>query len=63
MKIISLILIIAGIGLAFWGFQISGSFGSKLTHAISGSYTDKVMTLYIGSAVSLIVGIYLFLKR
>ena len=63
MKIISLILIIAGLGLAFWGFQISGSFGSKLSHMVTGAHTNKVMSLYIGGAASLIVGGYLFLKK
>jgi hypothetical protein len=63
MKIISIALMVAGIGLAFWGFQLSGSVGSQLTQAVTGSDTDKVMTLYIAGAVSFIVGIYLFTNK
>lgn len=31
MKIVGLVLIVTGIGLAFWGYQMSGSIGSQLT--------------------------------
>ena len=62
-KIISIALMVIGIGLAFWGYQMSGSVGSKLTQTITGSYTDKVMALYIGGAVSFVVGLYLYIKK
>jgi uncharacterized protein YjeT (DUF2065 family) len=63
MKIIGIILIVIGAGLALWGYQLSGSVGSQITQAVTGSDTDKVMTLYIAGAVSLVVGIYLFVKH
>jgi len=56
---IGLALIVLGLGLAIWGYQLSGSVGSELTQAITGSDTDKVMTLYISGAVSFVVGIFL----
>ncbi|MCW8859742.1 MAG: DUF3185 family protein [Deltaproteobacteria bacterium] len=62
MKIIGIVLIVSGIGLAIWGYQLSGSIGSQITQAVTGSDTDKVMTFYIASAVSFVVGIYLFTK-
>ena len=62
-KIISIALIVIGIGLAFWGYQMSGSVGSKITQTITGSFTDKVMILYIAGAVSFIVGLYLNIKK
>lgn len=49
-----------GIGLAIWGYQLSGSVGSQITQAATGSNTDKVMTFYIAGAISFVVGIYLF---
>jgi hypothetical protein len=49
--------------LAFWGYQSSGSFGSQVSRAVTGSATDKVMTLYISGAVSLVVGLYLLMKK
>jgi hypothetical protein len=58
MKIVGLILLVVGAGLALWGYQLSDSIGSQLTQAVTGS--EKVMTLYITGAASFIVGLYLF---
>ena len=63
MKIVGIVLVVLGIGLAIWGYQLSGSVGSKITQAVTGSDTDKVMTFYIAGAVSIVVGIYLFIKK
>jgi hypothetical protein len=60
--IIGIALVVAGLGLAFWGYQLSGSVTSQITEAVTGSETDKVMTLYIGGAVSLIVGAYMLIR-
>jgi hypothetical protein len=63
MKIVGIILIVIGGGLGIWGYQLSGSVGSQITQAVTGSDTDKVMTFYIASAVSFIVGMYIFAKN
>jgi hypothetical protein len=63
MKIIGIALVVLGIGLAIWGYQLSGSLGSQITKAVTGSDTDKVMTFYITGVVSFVVGIYLFAKK
>jgi hypothetical protein len=63
MKLISIALMVIGIGLAFWGYQISGSMGSKITQTITGSLTDKEMILYIGGAASFIIGLYLNIRK
>ncbi|MDZ7661881.1 DUF3185 family protein [Thiohalophilus sp.] len=63
MKIIGIVLVVLGIGLAIWGYQLSGSVGSEITQAVTGSDTDKVMTFYIAGAISFVVGIYLFAKK
>lgn len=62
MKLIGIALIVIGLGLAFWGYQLSGSLGSQLTEAVTGSHTDQVMTRYIGGAASFVVGLYLLIK-
>ena len=62
-KIIGIVLAVTGIGLAIWGYQLSGSVGSQITQALTGSNTDKVMTLYITGAASFVVGIYLLAKK
>ena len=63
MKIISIVLVVLGVGLAIWGYQLSGSVGSQITQAVTGSDTDKVMTYYIVGAISIVVGMYLFKKN
>jgi hypothetical protein len=59
MKIVGIALVVLGIGLAIWGFQLSGSLGSQVTQAVTGADTDKVMTFYITGAISFVVGIFL----
>jgi TRAP-type C4-dicarboxylate transport system permease large subunit len=61
--IVAIVLMVVGAGLAYWGYQQSGSIGSQMTQAVTGSHSDKVMTLYIAAAASLAVGIFLFFKR
>ena len=62
-KILSIVLMVLGVGLAFWAFQISGSVGSQLSRTLTGSDTDKVMMFYIGGAASFVVGLYLYIKK
>lgn len=59
LRVIGLALLVAGIGLAFWGYQLSESVGSQLTEVVTGAESDKIMTLYIGGAVSFVVGLFL----
>ena len=63
MKITGIALVVIGLGLAYWGYRLSGSVGSQVTQAVTGSDTDKVMTFYISGAVSLVVGLYLFINK
>lgn len=62
-KILAIVLIVLGIGLAFWGYQQSGSVGSQLSEALNGAPSDNVMIFYIGGAISFAVGLFLFLKK
>jgi hypothetical protein len=62
-KLIGIVLIIVGAGLAIWGYQESGSIESQLSRTFSGSDTDRVMTLYIAGAASFVVGLLLLLKK
>jgi len=41
---------------------MSSSVGANINEALTGAEPDKVMMLYIGGAVSFIVGIYLAIK-
>jgi hypothetical protein len=62
-KIVGIVLAVVGVGLAFWGYRLSGGFGSQVNQAFTGSPTDKVMIFYIGGAASLAVGLLLLLKK
>lgn len=62
-KLFGLVLIAIGAGLGFWGYQKSRGIGSQLTNALSGSYSDEVMFMLIGSSVCLIAGVYLLFKK
>lgn len=61
-KLIGIVFIVLGIGLAFWGYDMSSSIGANINEALTGAEPDKVMMLYIGGAISFIVGIYLAVK-
>ncbi len=60
MKLIGLVLMVVGVGLAVWGYQMSGSIGSGISQALTGSPTDKVMITYICAAVSFVAGLFVF---
>jgi len=58
-KALGLALIVIGVGLAYWGHQISEGLASQLTQRISGSLPDEVMYRYIGGAACGIAGVFL----
>ena len=58
-----IVLIVVGLGLAYWGYEESSSLGSSLNQAFSGSPSDNVMIKYIGGAASLAVGAFLFTRK
>ena len=62
-RIVAIVLVIVGLGLAFWGYQEAGGFGSQVSRAVTGSATNKVMTLYIGGAAAFVVGLYLLMTK
>ena len=63
LKVAGLALLVLGIGLAFWGYQLSGSLMSQLSKTVSGSMPDEVMFRYIGGAVCGVVGVFLLMKK
>ena len=56
LKVIGLVLLIGGIGLAFWGYQMSQSMVSKFSRVLTGALPDEVMYRYIGGAICSVVG-------
>lgn len=62
-KVVGLILVVGGAGLAFWGYQMSGSLASQLSRTVTGALPDAVMYRYIGGAVSCVVGLFLLVRK
>ena len=62
-RLIGLVLLVGGAGVAYWGYQMSQSFVSNITRAFTGALPDAVMYRYIGGAISGIAGLFLLLKK
>lgn len=63
MRMIGLVLLVGGAGLAYWGYQMSHSLASNFTRAFTGSLPDAVMYRYIGGAICGVAGLFLLLKK
>ena len=63
MKLLSLILILGGIGLAFYGYQVQQTWGYKLNSAVKGEAPEKVFLIYSIAAASFIAGLVIFFKK
>ncbi|EDZ62683.1 hypothetical protein SMGD1_2628 [Sulfurimonas gotlandica GD1] len=61
-KFLGIALIVLGVGLAFYGYQMSGSMSSKLSVAITGSDTDRVIAFYAAGAISILAGLFFIRK-
>ena len=61
-RAIGLALLVVGVGLAYWGYQISETLTMQLSAKLTGSLPDEVMYRYIGGAASGISGLFLVLK-
>ena len=61
-RMIGLMLLICGISLVFWGYQLSGAFTAQLTKELTGALPAAVMYRYIGGAISSVVGLFLLVK-
>jgi len=62
-KLLGLILLVAGVGVAFWGYQMSGAFSAKISRSLSGALPDAVMYRYIGGVASAVAGLFLLMKK
>ena len=56
-KILGIILIVAGVALAMWGYNIYDSASSQLSRAISSDTPIEAWAGMIGGAVCLLIGI------
>lgn len=62
-KQIGIVLLVIGIGLLIWGFNMSGSFSSRMSRVFTGSPTDKTVTVIIGGGICTALGIYQLARK
>jgi len=56
-KYIGIILIIIGVALLVWGYNVYDSAGSQLSRAFSGNTSVKAWIGLVGGAICVIIGI------
>jgi len=56
-KQIGIVLIIVGIALAFWGYNVYDSAGSQVTRAFSGDAPIEAWAGMVGGAVCIVLGV------
>jgi len=56
-KIISLILLVAGVALIIFGVQATNSFSSDVSRFFTGSPTDKAVWMLIGGVAAALIGL------
>ncbi len=62
-KSVGLVILIAGLVLAYFGWQGSESIGGQVTEAFTGRYTDETMLYIVGGVVGVIVGGFLLMRK
>ena len=63
-NVVGIALLVAGIALLIWGYNMSGAFDSRVSRVFTGSPTDKAMWTMIGGAVLAAAGaVQLFLRK
>lgn len=63
MKQIGIVLLVAGAALLIWGISMTGSFTSKVSRAVTGSPTNKAVTVLIAGGICTALGIYQLTRK
>lgn len=61
-KLIGVILLLVAAGLAWYGYDMSQSVASKISGALTGGPTDRVLIFYGGAAVCALFGVVRLLR-
>jgi len=56
-RLIGGVLLIAGVALLVWGFNLYGSFGNKLSRALDGSVDAKTIAALAGGGICTLLGL------
>lgn len=61
-KLIGIVLLVVGAGLAWWGYDMSQSVGNQLTQAFNNSTKKEVIFAYVGAAACIVAGLFLAVR-
>ncbi|AOE49558.1 DUF3185 family protein [Kangiella sediminilitoris] len=56
-KIFGVVLLVVGIALFFWGYNMSQSIGEEVRETLTGSFSDKATWLMIGGGAVGLIGL------
>jgi uncharacterized membrane protein YidH (DUF202 family) len=56
-KIIGIVLIVAGVAAAIWGYNIYDSAGSQITRAVNGDTPIEAWAGMVGGVIAVLIGI------
>lgn len=62
-KMLGIVLLVVGAGLAWWGYDVAQSARGQFTRLWSGGVPDKAVVLYIAGAACAVLGLYLLGRR
>jgi len=62
-KIVSIALLVGGVGLVIFGINATNSFSSDVSRFFTGSPTDKAIWMLLGGLVATVVGLVLTLRN
>lgn len=62
-RALGLALLVAGLGLVYWGHQLSGSLTAQISQQFKGALPDQVMYRYIGGGACAVAGLFLLVKK
>ncbi|WP_115717274.1 DUF3185 family protein [Gallaecimonas mangrovi] len=62
-RIIGLVLLVVGVGLAWWGYQESQTLSKTVESQLTGQMDTRTMSFYIAGAVCAVLGLVGILRR
>ncbi|WP_455200089.1 DUF3185 family protein [Kaarinaea lacus] len=62
-KHLSIVLLVIGVALIAWGFQVSEEVGSQLSSTFSGRPTDETLIFYIVGGIAAAIGLVGLIKK
>ena len=57
-KLIGIVLVVVGVGLLLWGFNLYDAFSSRVSRIVTGSPPDKTVVILIAGAVCAAAGVF-----